>query len=140
MNRIQEWLQKWLFPIATRLEKQKHLQAVKDGIIGIVPIIIIGSFCLVPTGIGNLIGGGASQWVAAYSTVLTLPTYFTTNIMSLYAALYIANSLAKRYKIKNTLVGASAILVHLILAVTLSSDGTWNVTYLAAEGLFTAIR
>ena len=34
----------------------KHLQAVKDGIVGIVPIIIIGSFCLVPTGIGNLVG------------------------------------------------------------------------------------
>lgn len=139
MNKIQEWLQKWLFPIASRLEKQKHLQAVKDGIIAIVPIIIIGSFCLVPTGIGNLIGGGVSEWVNAHNGVITLPTYFTTNIMSLYAALYIANSLAKRYKIKNTLVGASAVLVHLILAVTVLEDGSWSVAYLGAEGLFTAI-
>lgn len=139
MNKIQEWLQKWLFPIAARLEKQKHLQAVKDGIIAIVPIIIIGSFCLVPTGIGNLIGGRVLKWVIAHNAVITLPTYFTTNIVSLYAALYIANSLAKRYKIKNTLVGASAVLVHLILAVSILEDGSWNVKYLAAEGLFTAI-
>lgn len=139
MNKLQEWLEKWMMPIAKVLEKQKHLQSIKDGIVGIVPIIIIGSFCLVPTGIGNLIGGGVSEWVNAHNSIITLPTYFTTNIMSLYAALYIANSLAKRYKIKNVLVGASAILVHLILSVTIGEDGSWVVTYLAAEGLFTAI-
>ena len=95
MDKLQKWLQKWLMPIAEVLEKQKHLQAVKDGIVGIVPIIIIGSFCLVPTGIGNMLGGGISEWVNAHNKVITLPTYFTTNIMSLYAALFIANSLAK---------------------------------------------
>ena len=139
MSGLQKWLEKWLMPIARVLEKQKHLQAVKDGIVGIVPIIIIGSFCLVPTGIGNLVGGGLMEWVNAHNNILTFPTYFTTNIMSLYAALYIANSLAKRYKLKNSLIGASAILVHLLLSVTVTEDGTWMVTYLAAEGLFTAI-
>lgn len=138
MNKLQSWLQKWLMPFAAKLEKQKHLQAVKDGIVGIVPIIIIGSFCLVPLGIGNLIGGGVKEWVDANSSILTFPTYFTTNIMSLYAVLFIANSLAKRYKIKNALVGISAILVHLILSVTVV-DGAWNVSYLGAEGLFVAI-
>lgn len=139
MNKLQKWLEKWLMPLARALEKQKHLQAVKDGIIAIVPIIIIGSFCLVPTGIGNMVGGGLMEWVNAHNNILTFPTYFTTNIMSVYAVLYIANSLAKRYKMKNSLIGASAILVHLLLAVTISEDGTWVVSYLGAEGLFTAI-
>lgn len=139
MDKLQKWLQKWLMPIAEVLERQKHLQAVKDGIVGIVPIIIIGSFCLVPTGIGNLLGGGISQWVNAHNNVLTLPTYFTTNIMSVYAALFIANSLAKSYGIKNVLVGPSAVVVHLILSVTISEDGGWVVSYLGAEGLFVAI-
>ena len=136
MSNLQKWLEKWLMPIARVLEKQKHLQAVKDGIVGIVPIIIIGSFCLVPTGIGNLVGGGLMEWVNAHNSILTFPTYFTTNIMSLYAALYIANSLAKRYKIKNALIGASAILVHpAILSVTVTEDGTWMVNiYPAVEG------
>ena len=83
MSGLQKWLEKWLMPIARVLEKQKHLQAVKDGIVGIVPIIIIGSFCLVPTGIGNLVGGGLMEWVNAHNNILTFPTYFTTNIMSL---------------------------------------------------------
>lgn len=126
-------------PVAEMLERQRHLQAVKDGIVGIVPVIIIGSFCLVPTGIGNMLGGGVLQWVNAHNSVITLPTYFTTNIMSLYAALFIANSLAKSYDIKNVLVGPSAILVHLILSVTISEEGGWVVSYLGAEGLFVAI-
>ena len=139
MDKLQRWLQKWLMPVAEMLERQRHLQAVKDGIVGIVPVIIIGSFCLVPTGIGNMLGGGVLQWVNAHNSVITLPTYFTTNIMSLYAALFIANSLAKSYDIKNVLVGPSAILAHLILSVTISEDGGWVVSYLGAEGLFVAI-
>ncbi len=139
MDKLQRWLQKWLMPVAEMLERQRHLQAVKDGIVGIVPVIIIGSFCLVPTGIGNMLGGGVLQWVNAHNSVITLPTYFTTNIMSLYAALFIANSLAKSYDIKNVLVGPSAILVHLILSVTISEEGGWVVSYLGAEGLFVAI-
>lgn len=138
MKKIQDWLQKYLFPIAMKVEKQKHLQSVKDGIIAIIPIIIIGSFCLIPFGIGNLMGGGVSEWVESYSHIFTIPTYFTTNIMSVYAALYIANSLAKRYKIKNSLVGAASVLVHLILSVSLV-DGRWDVSYLGAEGLFVSI-
>ena len=132
MDKLQRWLQKWLMPVAEMLERQRHLQAVKDGIVGIVPVIIIGSFCLVPTGIGNMLGGGVLQWVNAHNSVITLPTYFTTNIMSLYAALFIANSLAKSYDIKN-------VLVHLILSVTISEEGGWVVSYLGAEGLFVAI-
>lgn len=138
MKKIQDWLQKYLFPIATKVEKQKHLQAVKDGIIAIIPVIIIGSFCLIPFGIGNLIGGGIKEWIDARSSIFTIPTYFTTNIMSLYAALYIANSLAKRYKIKNSLVGAASMLVHLILSVKITETG-WDVSYLGAEGLFVSI-
>ena len=135
MDKLQRWLQKWLMPVAEMLERQRHLQAVKDGIVGIVPVIIIGSFCL----IGNMLGGGVLQWVNAHNSVITLPTYFTTNIMSLYAALFIANSLAKSYDIKNVLVGPSAILAHLILSVTISEEGGWVVSYLGAEGLFVAI-
>lgn len=55
LKKLQEALQKWLFPIAMKLEKQKHLQSVKDRVIAIVPIIIIGSFCLIPVGIGNMV-------------------------------------------------------------------------------------
>lgn len=97
MTAIQNFLQKWLFPIAQKLEQQRHLQAVKNGVVAIIPIIIVGSFCQIPLGLGNLIGGGFGAWVTEHSAIFTFPTNFTTNIMSLFSAFFIAESLAKSY-------------------------------------------
>lgn len=138
MKTLQEKLQKYLFPIAMKLEKQKHLQSVKDGVIAIIPIIIIGSFCMIPVGIGNMIGGDISAWVNGHMEIFNFPTYFTTNIMSLFSAFFIADSLAKRYGMKSSLIGVSAILVQLILCVGLLETG-WDVSSLGAEGLFVSI-
>ena len=44
MTAIQNFLQKWLFPIAQKLEQQRHLQAVKNGVVAIIPIIIVYPF------------------------------------------------------------------------------------------------
>ena len=74
MNAIQNVLQKYLFPIALKVEQQKHLQAVKDGMMAIVPIIIVGSFCLVPVGLGNLLGGGVAEFVNKYNALFSFPT------------------------------------------------------------------
>lgn len=138
MKTLQEKLQKWLFPIAMKLEKQKHLQSVKDGVIAIIPIIIVGSFCMIPVGIANLIGGDVAAWVAANMGIFNFPTYFTTNIMSLFSAFFIADTLAKRYSMKSNLIGISAVLVQLILCVGITETG-WDVTSLGAEGLFVSI-
>ena len=58
MEKIQNALMKYLMPIANKLEQQKHIQAIKDGIIASVPIIIVGSFCTIFLGIANLLGSG----------------------------------------------------------------------------------
>lgn len=140
MKTIQNALQKWLFPIAQKLEKQKHLQSVKDGVVAIIPIIIIGSFCMIPVGLGNLFGGSFGEWVNTHISIFNFPTYFTTNIMSLFSAYFIAESLAKRYGMKSpSMLGISAILVQVILCVSIGENGVWDVSSLGAEGLFVSI-
>lgn len=44
-SKFQNAMMKYLMPIANKLEQQKHLQAVKDGMILSVPIIIVGNIC-----------------------------------------------------------------------------------------------
>ncbi|WP_414163346.1 hypothetical protein ACMGGS_15405 [Superficieibacter sp. BNK-5] len=51
---FQETLQKFLVPVANKIAQQKHLQAIKDGMIAIIPIIIVGSFSLLPIAMKNL--------------------------------------------------------------------------------------
>ena len=39
MEKIQNVLMKYLMPIANKLEQQKHIQAIKDGIVASIPIL-----------------------------------------------------------------------------------------------------
>lgn len=142
MQAIQNALQKWLFPIAQKLEQQRHLQSVKDGVVAIIPIIIIGSFCMIPVGLGNLFGGGFGAWVNDHILIFNFPTYFTTNIMSLFSAFFIAESLAKRYEMKSpSMLGIMAMLCQVVLCVKVDAENSmiFDITSLGSEGLFVSI-
>ena len=121
------------------MEQQRHLQAVKNGVVAIVPIIIVGSFCQIPLGLGNLIGGSFGAWVTENSAIFTFPTNFTTNIMSLFSAFFIAESLAKTYGMKSpSMQGVCAVLVQCVLCASFVGDVTtvWDVASFGSEGLF----
>ena len=139
MQALQNFLMKWLMPIANKLEKQKHLQSIKDGMIGNIPIIVVGSLCLLPTAFMNLLGSGP-----VYDVLNNINPYFTTiakytnDLVSIYAAYLIAKQLAKRYDIDNSAVGICAIAVHLIL-VGFSVENGIGTAYLGASGLFVGI-
>lgn len=136
---LQENLMGKIMPIANAVEKQKHLQAVKDGMLASVPVIIVGSICTLPLAFMNLLGSGAIyDFLLAHLTVLTYAASFTTDLLSLYAVVFIAKSLAERYDMKGHFPPLTALLVHFILSTTIV-DGAMSTAYLGASGLFTAI-
>lgn len=138
-SKFQDTLMKYLMPIANRLEQQKHLQAIKNGMIADIPIVIIGSISLLPMAIANLIGSGpVYDFLTAHMSIFTYASMFSNDMLSVYAAFFIAAALAKSYGIFTNQVGATAILVHLILC-GVSIEGGLDISYLGASGLFTAI-
>ena len=40
-------LDRYLIPVMTRPSEQRHLRAVRDGIIATIPLIIVGSFFMI---------------------------------------------------------------------------------------------
>ena len=103
ISKLQTTLSKWLMPIANKVEQQKHLQAIKDGMISIIPIIIVGSFCILPIAIMNLLGSGVIyDFISNNLSVLTYPDKFTNGFISVYAAFFIADSLGKELVIVKT--------------------------------------
>lgn len=144
MEALQKFLEKWLMPIASRIEKQRHLQSIKDGMIGVIPFVVVGSMCLLPTAFMNLIGSGP-----VYDALNTVNPFFskiagfTNDWVSIYAAYLIARSLAKRYDIDGPMLGISAIAVHLILVgyTVDAGDGVtaFGTSYVGATGLFVSI-
>lgn len=138
-SKLQTSLSKWLMPIANKVEQQKHLQAIKDGMIAIIPIIIIGSLCILPIAFMNLFQSGPiHQFFASISGYFTYPEKFTNGFLSVYAAYFIAEALAKKYEMKATQIGITSIVVHLILSGVIIEKGIGN-GFLGAEGLFTSI-
>lgn len=98
MEKIQNVLMKYLMPIANKLEQQKHIQAIKDGIVASVPIIIVGSFCTIFLGIANLLGSGpVYDFLSANMGVLTYASAFTTDMLAVYATYFIAKTLSEKY-------------------------------------------
>lgn len=132
-------LQKYLKPIAVKLENQKHLQAIKDGMMAAIPILIVGSFCLIPVAIGSLLpAGGIKDFILANQEYFKYPAAFTTDIISIFMAYSMADCLARSYGMKTKANGIIAIAVQFILCTT-KVDGAYNLTYLGSRGIFTAI-
>lgn len=144
MKSIQDALMRWLMPIASKLERQKHLQAIKDGMIASIPIIIIGSFCTIFIGIAGLLESGSIyDFLMKYMDVLTYASAFTTDLLAIYATYFIARSLAERYDIKGAQPAITAVVTFLIVAgaIIRTEEGitSLNIAFLGSTGLFTAI-
>ncbi len=137
--KFQALLQKYLLPLANKVEQQKHLQSIKDGMMSIIPITILGSFCLLPLAIVNLIQSGPiNEFFSSNLSLFTYPEKFTLGMLALYSAFFIAEALSKKYNLKSSLVGITAVIVHIVLCASVIEGGI-GTQYLGAEGLFTSI-
>ncbi|MDM5157287.1 PTS cellobiose transporter subunit IIC [Bacillus sp. DX1.1] len=110
------FLEKYVMPVAGKIAGQRHLQAVRDGIILTMPFLIIGSFFLIISSLpipgyndfmANLFGDG---WQKA----LGYPVNATFNIMSLIASFGIAYRLGEQYKVDALAAGALSMVSFLL--------------------------
>ncbi len=110
-------------------EQQKHIQAIKDGIVASVPIIIVGSFCTIFLGIANLLGSGpVYDFLSANMGVLTYASAFTTDMLAVYATYFIAKTLSEKYDLKGSQPAVTALVVFFILCAVIK-DGQLNTSY-----------
>lgn len=47
MDKFTNWLDKTLMPISTKLSENKYLSALQDGLMFSMPILIVGSICII---------------------------------------------------------------------------------------------
>lgn len=145
MQKFVDFLEKNLSGPMARLSEQRHLQAIRDGVISALPFIIVGSFFLIlafPPVPDAGIFGDIKQWAADNIIEILIPYRVTMFIMSLYIAFGIGYNLAKSYKI-DPLSGGQIAVAALLLTITPQvMDGTgWvlPMTNLGGHGLFLAM-
>ncbi|MBM7585621.1 PTS system cellobiose-specific IIC component [Bacillus pakistanensis] len=144
MQSFVNFLEKNLSGPMARLSEQRHLQAIRDGVISALPFIIVGSFFLIlafPPLPDAGVFGDIKQWAADNIVEILIPYRLTMFIMTLYIAFGIGYNLSKSYNL-DPLSGAQIAVAALLLTVTPKAiDGEWMLpmTNLGGHGLFVAM-
>lgn len=146
MNNALKWIEEKFMPPLARLAEQRHLKAIREGVISTLSLIIIGSFFLI------IASPPVESWaeaVAPYAGQITIPFRITTGLMALYASYGMGISLARSYKLDGVSGGVLSMATFLMFTVPLNLDASlpegegvgWVLPMgnLGGAGMFTAI-
>lgn len=102
-----------------KLSEQKHLRAVRDGIVATLPIIIVASMFLVIAFLPNSLpeSWGFTKFLAENQFKILLPYRMSMYIMTLYAVFGIGYSLAKSYELDGLSGGILSELAYLLTII-----------------------
>ncbi|AQU79589.1 PTS lactose transporter subunit IIC [Planococcus faecalis] len=130
--------------IAGRIGAQRHLVAVRDGFVSIMPLIIVGSLAILinnfpPLGSFNFVEWmngvlGEGNWQAVGGSIWN----GTFAVLGLLVAFSIAYNLAKSYEIDGLSAGLISAAAYIML-VPVTEDWGLNFAWLGAQGLFVAM-
>ena len=140
-SKFENFMKKYLAPLADKMDKEVHLSAVKKAMVAMTPLLIIGSFCLIPEAIPNMIGEKhvISQWILANLDIIYIPYNVGMALMSVYVTVIIAYQLANSYKLDIPGCVTMGLVSFLMLVVEFTEDGGISKTYLGPKGLFCAM-
>ncbi|MGL4773444.1 MAG: PTS sugar transporter subunit IIC [Clostridium sp.] len=98
----------------TKLSEQKHLRAVRDGIIATLPLIIVGSFFLIIAFPPLPESWGITAFLKENAAKILLPYRMTMYIMTMYATFGIGYSLSKSYKLDGVSGGILSTIAFML--------------------------
>lgn len=147
------FLEDRVMPVAGRIAEQKHLQAIRDGIILTLPLLIIGSLFLI---IGFLPIPGYEAFMSSvfgenWLSKLLYPVNATFDIMALIVSFGVAYSLAEKYKTDPVSAGAISVASFLLAtpyrfmftpegaSAAIEVGGVIPVSLMGSRGLFVAM-
>ncbi|MEW5321229.1 PTS cellobiose transporter subunit IIC [Geobacillus thermoleovorans] len=153
MDRFIRVLEERVMPVAGRIAEQRHLQAIRDGIILSMPLLIIGSLFLI---LGFLPIPGYNEWMAKWFgehwlDKLLYPVGATFDIMALVVSFGVAYRLAEKYKVDALSAGAISLAAFLLATpykVPFTPEGAKEaimvsggipVQWVGSKGLFVAM-
>lgn len=118
MEKFSNILDEKLASPMARLAEQRHLRAVRDGIIATLPLIIVASMFLVIGFLPNQLpqDWAIAVWIKDHAGDILLPHRVSMFIMTLYAVFGIGYSLAKSYDLDGL---SGAIISELAYLLTI---------------------
>jgi PTS system cellobiose-specific IIC component len=152
MDGINRFLEEKLMPVAGKIGQQRHLQAIRDGIVMTIPLVIIGSLFLI---LAYLPIPGYDPFMkgifgANWQNNILYPVDATFDLLAIFVAFGVSYRLGERYKLDPlataavTIAGFMLVTPFNIVFTPTSSHQTFNVAgipldFMGSKGMFVAI-
>lgn len=139
-NTFITWLEHWLTPVAARIERQRHISSIKNGMIALMSVLMVGSISLMLMGIGGMFpqDSAVRLWFNHYNDLISLPFQFTFGLLSIYCAASVAWHHAQQMQVPILPAITGSIMATLMLNVSIVDDKMVT-DYLDSRGLFVAL-
>lgn len=129
---------------ATKIQGQRHINAIKNGFTNLMPIIIVGSVCtLISNVVCNTTEGYVSlanlpgmSWLASLRPIFDAANYGTMNMMAIGVCVLVAMELGMTLGQNDWAIPVTSLACYISVVDTSEGLGT-SVT--AAAGLFVAL-
>lgn len=114
MEKLMKWVEEKLVPPMAKIGTQRHLLAIRNGVVSTLSLILIGTFFMVFI---NLPFPGWNEFIAPYSATIVLPFRITMGLMAIYATFVMGSDLAKSYGLDSVTGGILSLGTFLMLQV-----------------------
>jgi cellobiose PTS system EIIC component len=132
---FQTFLEEKLFPPLIRIAEQRHVNAIRNGMLRAIPFIVIGSFLLI-VAYPPLVS--LANAVAPYQAQVMVLFNVLFGLMALWMAFSISYALAESYNMDGVAAGLTSA-ASFILAAAPVENGKIDVTYLGGQGTILAV-
>ena len=119
MDFLFKWIEKNFSGPLTKSTEEKHIVAIREGITGVLPLILIGSSFLI---LANPPFEFIANAIAPLSNKIVLPYQITIGLISIYMVYGMGTSLAKSYDINGKLGGLLSLTTFLLLSFPENTD------------------
>ncbi|MBQ7529374.1 PTS sugar transporter subunit IIC, partial [bacterium] len=145
-----------LIAFLEKLASQRHVLALRDGMLGSIPIILVGSVFLLlgaqsevltsyfggqVAWLPNWVDTSFGQWYLAHCGDFYMPYRLTMGLLGLYIAFTVASALATQYGMSPVAQGLGAVATLLVTSVPQKVEGQWMIALkpLGPDGIFLGI-
>ncbi len=135
MNPEGTWIARRLAPALTALSEVTLLAAIRNAMVAVVPLTIIGGLFMV---VSFLPVPGWDKVVAPWLPLLQLPVAATFGLLAVFVCVALGYDLGKRLGQEAIVSAAMALTVFLLLALK-PEDATLAMDRLGSKGMFTAL-
>lgn len=144
MEKLMKWVEEKLVPPMAKIGTQRHLLAIRNGVVSTLSLILIGTFFMVFI---NLPFPGWNEFIAPYSATIVLPFRITMGLMAIYATFVMGSDLAKSYGLDSVTGGILSLGTFFMLQVPVNVltpeeaplDWVLPMSSLGASGMFAGI-